>query len=533
MFRTLRSKLIFSYVGVAFLCLLLAVLGTLALARSYAQREGYNTLQEKWSLVMPLLRATLVVQRRPNSPANALVLGGIQTAIRNADVRLLLLDPATLRVLEDTSGRSNTVGQQVDFGLAGTELQNALASEAGVRGTFHFTGEAENVQFIARRIRAVDLTPNGNNPNLDAPTLYDVMLAQPQPRLLTGMLGNLRDALFPALALALLVSLLAAFFLARSISHPVSRLTEATVAMAKGDYSRRVDVQGQDELAALSRHFNEMAADIGRAHAVQRDFIANVSHDLKTPLTSIQGFSQAMLDGTIHDAAAYHQAAGIINAESLRMTRLVSELLTLANLESGLVTLELHLVDLRDIIGTLILAMQPQAKQAQVELSARMGASPAPVLADVDKLQQAFGNLVDNAIKHTPRNGKVTLDLSNIAGGVLVKVIDTGEGIPAADLPRVMERFYQIDKSRATNANPDDRRGIGIGLAIARQIINAHRGGITIESTKGAGTTVLVSLPSAPPPQPQATSRRTTQKLNGNTTTSSNELTEPAPPARS
>src|SRR4029079_1621044 len=131
------------------------------------------------------------------------------------------------------------------------------------------------------------------------------------------------------------------------------------------------------------------------------------------------------------------------------------------------------LVDLRDIIGTLILAMQPQAKQAQVELSARMGASPAPVLADVDKLQQAFGNLVDNAIKHTPRNGKVTLDLSNIAGGVLVIVIDTGEGIPAADLPRVMERFYQIDKSRATNANPDDRRGIGIGLAIARQIINA------------------------------------------------------------
>ena len=161
----------------------------------------------------------------------------------------------------------------------------------------------------------MDLTPNGNNPNVDGPALYDVMLAQPQPRLLSGMLGTLRDALFPALALALLVSLLAAIFLARSISHPVSRLAEATVAMAKGEYSRRVDVHGQDELAALSQQFNEMAAEIGRANAVQRDFIANVSHDLKTPLTSIQGFSQAMLDGTIHDAAAYHQAAGIINAE--------------------------------------------------------------------------------------------------------------------------------------------------------------------------------------------------------------------------
>ena len=134
------------------------------------------------------------------------------------------------------------------------------------------------------------------------------------------------------------------------------------------------------------------------------------------------------------------------------MTRLVTELLTLANLESGLVTLELHPVDLRDIIGRLILAMQPQAKQAQIELSARMGSAPASVLADVDKLQQAFGNLVDNAIKHTPQGGKVKLDLSNLPGGVLVKVIDTGEGIPAADLPRVMERFYQIDKSRVSNA---------------------------------------------------------------------------------
>jgi signal transduction histidine kinase len=532
MFRTLRSKLIFSYVGIALLCLLLAVLGTLALARDYAQREGYTTLQEKWSLTMPLLRATLVAQRRPNNPASALVLGGIQTAIRNADVRVILLDPATLRVVEDTSGPYNAAGQQVDFGLDGAQLQNALDSDAGVRGTFRFNGEAENVQFIATRIRAVDLTPNGNNPNLDSPALYDVMLAQPQPRLLTGMLGTLRDALFPALALALLVALLAAFFLARSISHPVSRLAEATVAMAKGDYSRRVDVQGQDELASLSKQFNEMAAEIGRAHAVQRDFIANVSHDLKTPLTSIQGFSQAMLDGTIHDPAAYHQAAGIINAESQRMTRLVTELLTLANLESGLVTLELHPVDLRDIIGRLILAMQPQAKHAQIELSARMGPSPAPVLADVDKLQQAFGNLLDNAMKHTPHGGKVTLDVSNIQGGVLVKVIDTGEGIPAADLPRVMERFYQIDKSRASNTNADDRRGIGIGLAIARQIINAHRGGITIESTQGKGTTVLVSLPSDAAPRAQPTNRHTTQPLNGHAGTPSNELSEKVPRAR-
>lgn len=480
---------------------MLAVLGTLTLARDYAQREGYTTLQEKWSLVMPLLRTTLAVQNRPNRQATRAILGGIQNAIRNADVRVLLLDPSTLRVVEDTSNRYNAVGQGVDFGLADPQLQAALASNAGVQGTFRFSGEPENVQFVARRIRAVDLVGPGssnrnNSPGADSPALYDVMLAQAQPRLLTGMLGTLRDALFPALALALLVSLLAAFFLARSISRPVTRLARATAAMAKGDYSQRVPVNGQDEIAALTEQFNEMAAEIGRAHTIQRDFIANVSHDLKTPLTSIQGFSQAMLDGTIHDAAAYHQAAGIINTESQRMTRLVTELLTLTNLESGLVTLELHPADLRDVIVKLVLAMQPQAQQSRVELSAKMGSSPAPVLADVDKLQQAFGNLVDNAIKHTPPGGNVTLEMSSIPGGVMVEVIDTGEGIPPADLPRVMERFYQVDKSRATDSNTTDSRSIGLGLTIAREIVNAHRGGLTIESKPGAGTTVFVSLPS-------------------------------------
>ena len=117
MFRTLRSKLIFSYVGVALLCLLLAVLGTLTLARDYAQREGYTTLQEKWSLVMPLLRTTLAVQNRPNRQATRAILGGIQNAIRNADVRVLLLDPSTLRVVEDTSNRYNAIGQHFIFCL--------------------------------------------------------------------------------------------------------------------------------------------------------------------------------------------------------------------------------------------------------------------------------------------------------------------------------------------------------------------------------------------------------------------------------
>lgn len=503
MFRTLRSKLTFSYLAVALLCLLLAIVGTLALARDYAQRAGLKTLEEKWSLVMPLVRVSLNNEARRETPLTRAILGNVQEAIRDANVRVMLVDPATLQVVEDTSTSANTTGQPFNFRLSDAELQAQLTSTDGVQGTYRFTGESDTIQYVAKQVRAARLADPGASDQPPAggttPLPYIVVLAQPLPRLFTGLVGDLRDALIPSIALAIIVSLVVAYLLARSISRPVSSLASAAAALAKGDYSQRIEVDGQDELATLTGQFNEMAAEIGRAHQMQRDFIANVSHDLKTPLTSIQGFSQAMLDGAIRDEVGYHQAAGIINTEAQRMTRLVAELLTLARLESGLHSLELRAVDLGEVITQLALTMQPQARSAGVSLSARLLMHDANVLADVDKLMQAFGNLVDNALKHTPPGGQVTLEMSRIPGGVMLKVIDTGKGIPPEELPRVMERFYQIDKARSTGGLPGaDERRIGLGLAIAREIVNAHRGGITIESTAGVGTTVIVSLPAEP-----------------------------------
>ena len=503
MFRTLRSKLTFSYLAVALLCLLLAMGGMFALARDYAQRTGYRTLEEKWSLVMPLVRVAANNQARRDNPVSRAILGTVQEAIRNANVRVLLLDPATLQVVEDTSTRFNATGQRIDFELDDADLQDRFISDGGARGTHRFDGEPESIQYVAKRVGPLRLANLGATilapSEQTTPLPYIVVLAQPVPRIFTGLIGDLRDALVPSIGIAVLMSLVLAFLLARSISRPISRLAGAAAALAKGDYSQRLAVEGRDELATLTGQFNEMAAEVGRAHQMQRDFIANVSHDLKTPLTSIQGFSQAILDGAVRDEAGYRQAAGIINTEAQRMTRLVAELLTLARLESGLHSLELHPVDLGEVVAQLALAMQPQARDAGVSLSARLLVQQAPVLADVDKLKQAFGNLVDNALKHTPPGGKVTLEMSRIPGGVMLKVIDTGKGISPQELPRVMERFYQIDKARTTGSLPSaDERRIGLGLAIAREIVNAHRGGITIESAVGMGTTVFVSLPAEP-----------------------------------
>jgi signal transduction histidine kinase len=503
MFQTLRSKLIFSYCAVALLCLILAVGGTLAFAGEYLRQSGFRTLEEKRALATPLLRLVLS-GNRPVTAGRKLVLESVDEAIRASSLRVILVDPTTLQVVEDSSSRYNSVGQRFNFGLDDAVLTQRLALPAGVSGITQLNGEQERIQYIAQRIRMVRPLggQGGQNPGNgtgDNGALYPniVVYAQTEVTLWTGLLGDLRGALLPAIVIALLISLAAAFLLARSISRPITKLADAAAVMAHGDYNAvsYIPVEGRDELGSLTHQFNEMVSEVARARKMQRDFVANVSHDLKTPLTSIQGFSQAILDGAINEPRGYTQAAIIINTEAQRMSRLVSELLNLTKLENGLSSLELQPTEIVMVISQLVLAMQPQALSSGVRLTLRTKGPGATVLADVDRLKQAFGNLIDNALKHTPSGGLVTVEVSDVVDGVQVTVTDTGRGIPPEDLLRVMERFYQIDKARSTQRIPAGSRNLGLGLAIAREIVQAHRGQISIESQVGYGTTVRVILP--------------------------------------
>ncbi|MEO8284831.1 MAG: HAMP domain-containing sensor histidine kinase [Chloroflexota bacterium] len=523
MFSTLRAKLIFSYTAVALLCLVLAVFGTLAFARDYVQRSGFKTLEEKRALAAPLLKVALSSANRAPGPGRRLLLEGVQDAIRASSLRVILLDSSTLTVVEDTSTTYDSVSQHFDFGINQTELQQQFSSGAGIQGTYRLQGEPERVQYLAQRIRLLRLPSalggsaapgNGTGAADNGPLLpYIIVYAQPETRLLGGVLGDLRDGLLPAFALAILVSLLVAFVLARSISDPLARLAEAAAAMARGDYSQRIPVTRRDELGALTSRFNEMAAEVDRAHKMQRDFVANISHDLKTPLTSVQGFSQAMLDRALQDRKSYEHAAGIINTEAQRMSRLVSDLLDLSRLENGLSTLELRPLEPGQLISQVALAMQPQADVAGVQLVVRLAAPAMSVMADVDRLKQAFGNLIDNALKHTPVGGTVTIDVEDIPDAVRITVTDTGQGIPESELSRVLERFYQVDKSRSTGGG----RSLGLGLAIAREIINAHRGSIEIRSQVGQGTSVAVTFPAVE--RSQGGNHPTRKRLLGNNKT--------------
>lgn len=498
MFRTLRSKLIFSYAAVSVLMLGLVLAVSLVLANDYAHKTGFRTLQEKRAIAFPLVRAVLADQRALG--VKLPVLGNaVEDSMRAAKVRILLLDPDTLTIILDTQKNKTALQQPFPFRRP-NDAETKLAAGNPITGTVTLPGDNARYQFIAQGPRdAAGKTPSGApRPGQTVPRLLGqqiVVVAQPEPDV-RGLLSEMKDFLVPGIAIALVISLGVAFFLARSLSKPLSRLAGAAGAMSRGEYDHRLPVVGRDEIATLTEQFNIMAQEVGQAHAMQRSFVANVSHDLKTPLTSIQGFSQAMLDGAIKDEEQYRQAAGIINDEAQRMTRLVGQLLLLSQLQSGLRTIELRPIEAGPLLGQLLLSMQPQAAAANVELIGRFSNRPALVLADSDKLKQAFGNIVDNAIKHTPHGGSVTVATSALPDGVEISVADTGKGIPEADLPHVMERFYQVDKSRSAA----QVSSLGLGLAIAREIVQAHHGQISLESKEGEGTIVRVVLPSGGDP---------------------------------
>lgn len=304
---------------------------------------------------------------------------------------------------------------------------------------------------------------------------------------------TLREDFLPSFFRAGLVAFLLAVILAAWmgtwIASPLQEIEEAARSFPDGQY-QQIPVKGPDEVRALAEAYNGMVGQVQASQQSQRDFVANVSHELKTPLTSIQGFSQAILDGAVADGPALQKAAGIIKTEAERMYRLVVDLLDLARFDAGTVSLDRQEVDLEGLLNRVGNGLIPQAVEAQVRLSVEIQPLPTCV-GDSDRLSQVFTNLVDNAINHTPPGGFVQLTARSESGLALIKVIDSGEGIPEEHLTRIFERFYKVDGSRKKETKP----GTGLGLAIAREIVLSHGGEITVRSIPGEGTAFEVSLP--------------------------------------
>jgi len=302
-------------------------------------------------------------------------------------------------------------------------------------------------------------------------------------------LTRINWALFYAAFGATLIALVLGFFLARTLTRPLRELTAASQAVAQGDLEQQVAVRSRDELGELAIAFNQMSAELARANRARRQMTADIAHDLRTPLTVIKGYAEALWNGDLPPAAATFET---VYQEAEHLSHLVEDLRTLSLVDAGKLTLHRQAVQLKDILERTAAAHLPQAQQSGIALDVDVAADLPAIHADPERLAQVLGNLVGNALRYTPEGGRITLTARQRASVVQLTVQDTGTGIDPADLPHIFDRFYRGDEARETNEGES-----GLGLAIAKSLVEAHGGSISVSSTPGAGSTFIIILPSA------------------------------------
>jgi len=307
----------------------------------------------------------------------------------------------------------------------------------------------------------------------------------------TEFLRSIDRSLLISGLLATLVAVVAGTLLFRQLTTPLQSLTQAAENMASGDLDQRVEVRSRDEVGELASAFNAMSDALARNEELRRNLMADIAHELRTPLSVIQGNLEAMLDGvyepTPENIAVTHQ-------ESLLLARLVNDLRELALIEAGQLQLDLEPIDLEVVAKLVEEAFRPRAREKEVGVILDFGTGLPEVSADAQRMRQVIANLVSNALRYTPPGGEIRLVGRARHGEMTMRVEDTGAGIPPIDLPHIFDRFYRGDKSRSRHAG-----GSGLGLAIAKQLVEAHGGTIEVESEVGQGTAFIITLPSVRP----------------------------------
>jgi signal transduction histidine kinase len=290
-------------------------------------------------------------------------------------------------------------------------------------------------------------------------------------------------------AVAATISLIVARFLARGMTQPLRDMAAAARRMETGDYEVRVETRSRDEVGRLAAAFNRMSAELAGLEQSRRDLVANVSHELKTPITAVRAHLENLLDGVERPDPATLE---VMLGQADRLGRLVDQLLELSKLESGEIPLRREQLALRPLVDELITEIDVARSDRSVSLRNEVPEDLPALFADRERLHQVLFNLVDNAVRFTPEGGDVRVTAHRVNGSVQIAVADTGAGIPAEHLPRLFERFYRADPARSR-----DDGGTGIGLAIARSVVEAHGGTIRAESEPGRGSVFTFDVPAS------------------------------------
>ncbi len=468
-FPSLRANLIAAFVAVIAVSLLLASGAFAYLLREYQVQREYDRLENVAEIYM-----MQVVRMARGGATLQIIAGQLDQSAGDAGVRVLLLDDRG-DVLHDTDNNRYT-GR-----------------------TFSLTPYPGRHPNVSRIIESGTVLTIASIP--DTRLGLHLAVASPEQTLTSAWTDTLPRLSIAALS-ALLVSIVISWRLASTITRPMVQITRASEEMARGNLDPQLTLpETTDEVGRLSKAFTTMAREVARSNRTMRDLLANVSHDLRTPLTSISGFAGALVDGTLSGTEGAKEAGRIIGEEAERMRRLVEDLLYLGRIESGDLALQRDPVDLAELARAVRARFLFRAQEGGIVFEVQ-APNPVPILGDPHRLGQVLDNLVENAFKYTPPTGRVEVSASMDTGKVgpgrgprttprtaVLTVHNTGSYIPAGEGERVFERFYQVDKARAGT------RGSGLGLAIAREIVQAHGGKIDLDSSPQAGTRFIVRIP--------------------------------------
>ncbi len=409
-------------------------------------------------------------------------------------------DNENLKLLSDLVAQANV---QVSLGLPTRDSSGKVSIVPAVNGTFSAPRTA-----LPRPGQASDpittTTPVSiQNEGLVNEYAIVVTLSDPytfRASAVANVVGLLAIMGLIALGFAIIIAAIAA----RRFTEPLRRLTDASRAIAEGDYSRRVPADlaltGASEIAELTRQFNTMAARLGESVEIirrdrdrSRDFLADVSHELRTPIAAMRTFNELLREGADADPDARVEFLESSRQQLERLDWLAQNLLELSKLDSGLVLLDLRPDDLRACVESAVEQAEAVAARRGIELALDLPPSPVRIRHDPQRIGQVVANLVGNALKFTPRGGRVTIHVRGTDDGAEIEVADTGVGIATDELPRIFERFY-----RGSQANEARGSGSGLGLAIVKSIVDMHMGRVAVESVPGRGTTFTITLPADP-----------------------------------
>lgn len=467
---TLRGRLAWALGVTAALSVAGTALITFWLVRQYAQQQALLQLQRQASAAA----ADAVTLESAGRAPEAAMTAALAQLLKGSGDRVVYVGPAGQIISNDPVATSVAEAVDLPSVLAGMSVQGTVHVAQG-----DFAYVAQPVP--GRRPRGVAGVVLGRPVGLAA-TVWRPVIGRV---LLAG-------------SLAVLVAVAASVWIARRLAGPLRRMAAATHRLAAGDLTHRVPVEGTGEVADLAQQFNDMGEALAEARRREHEFLANVSHELKTPLTVIKGYSEALNDGTASDDGARAEAVRVIGDEAGRLELLLRDVMDLARLGAREFRLDLRDVALDATLQEAVAAHAGRAAEAGVTLANRCdpALSGMTVMTDPLRVRQIVSNLVDNALRVTPPGGTVGVAGHPAGGEVVIEVSDTGPGIAAADLPHVFERSYLWGKSRGVQAV-----GTGLGLAIVRELAMALGGRIDVQSAPGRGTTFRLRLPRAPAPR--------------------------------